>query len=211
MPRTYRLGKRAVQMQATRERILEAAIELYTEIGISATTMRLIGERADVAPGTLRSHFPSRDELDRAMVERLTSEAPLPDLSIFDGARSIEERLERLIRVTGSFLDQAQRLYRMWLREPMVTGPWVEKGAAYGARWDELMRSALGNMAEDDDAMAILRALLDMPFFQTLRAETRTTEQVRDLITTLTIPWFSARSADRMRTRGRRRRGPQGN
>ena len=195
MPRTYRLGERAAQMQATRERILQAAIELYTEIGISARTMRLIAERADVAPGTLRSHFPSRDELDRAMAERLTSEVRLPDLSVFDDARSIEERLERLIRVTVTFLDQAQRLYVMWLREPMATGPWAEKGAAYGARWDELMRLALGNLADDDDAMIILRAVLDMPFFQTVRAEARTIEEVCALITALIIPWFSARSA----------------
>jgi len=35
------------------------------------------------------------------MVERLTAEAPLPELSIFEGADSIKERLERHIRVTG--------------------------------------------------------------------------------------------------------------
>src|SRR3972149_5460199 len=124
MPRTYRLGERAAQMEATRVRIVESAIELYTEQGISSTTMAQVSKRADVAPGTLRNHFPSREDLDRAMVERLTAEAPLPDLSIFDGARTIEERLPRLIRVTGTFLDQSARIHRMWLRERMLTSAW---------------------------------------------------------------------------------------
>ena len=43
MPRRYRLGERAIQMQATRDRIVEAAIELYVEVGISKATMRQVG------------------------------------------------------------------------------------------------------------------------------------------------------------------------
>ncbi|MCI0346667.1 MAG: TetR/AcrR family transcriptional regulator, partial [Chloroflexi bacterium] len=82
MPRAYRLGERTSQVQATRSRILEAAIELYVEVGISASTMREIGLRADVAPGTLRNHFATRDDLDRALVEHLTSSIALPDRSI---------------------------------------------------------------------------------------------------------------------------------
>jgi AcrR family transcriptional regulator len=203
MPRTYRLGQRAAQIEATRSRIIEAAIELYLEVGISATTMRQVGLRADVAPGTLRNHFPSRDLLDAAMVERLKAEVPLPELSIFDGARSIEERLARLIRVTGTFLEQAARLYRMWLREPMLTSVWTEAGAAYGARWDQLMRAALGPLADDDDATAVLRAVLEMSFFENVRAGTRTTEEVSALVATAIVPWFAARSAQRPRERRR--------
>lgn len=197
MPRPYRLGERAAQMRATRERIVEAAIELYTELGMSATTMRAVAARADVAAGTLRNHFASRAELDAALVERLTQEAPLPDPSIFDGSRSIDERLARLVRATGTFLDQAARLYRMWLREPMVSGAWAEAGAAYGARWNELMRQALGPLADDDDAMAVLRAVLELSFFERIRAGTRTTDEVCALITDAIVPWYAARATER--------------
>ena len=193
MPRPYRLGERSAQMEATRERIVEAAIGLYTEKGISATTMRDIGLRADVAPGTLRSHFPSREALERAMVEHLTAEAPLPELSIFDGARSIEARLQRLLHTAGTFMDVAQRIYRMWLREPMLTGPWAEKGAEYGARWNELMRTALGPLADDGEAMAILRGVLEPTFFENVRGGARTTGEAANLITSALVGWFAAR------------------
>jgi len=195
VPRTYRLGQRTAQIEATRDRIIEAAIELYLEVGISATAMRQVGLRADVAPGTLRNHFPTRDALDRAMVERLTAEAPLPELTIYDGADSIEERLARLIRVTGRFFDQAARIYRMWLRERMLTAVWSEAGATYGARWEELTRSALGTLHDDPEALAVLRAVLDPSFFESMRAGTRTTDEASALIASVIAPWFVTRSA----------------
>jgi len=197
MPRNYRLGQRATQVEATRMRILEAATELYLEVGISAATMREIGVRADVAPGTLRKHFPSREALDRAMVEHLTGSITLPDRSIFDGARTMEERLQRVIRTGGTFIDDARRVYAMWLREPMLTKPWSEKGAEFGQRWDDVMRGALGPLAKDDEAMAVLRAVIQPSFFDTLRAGGRSTEDVAALATAVITPWFVARERAR--------------
>ena len=197
MPRSYRLGERTAQVQATRDRIIEAAIELYIEVGVSTTTMREIGSRADVAAGTLRNHFATRDNLDRAIVERLTSEVPLPDLAIFDGARSIEERVQRVIQAGGIFTDQGRRLYLMWLRDPMLTGPWAEKGAEYGARWDELMRTALGPLADDEEAMAILRAVIHPVFFDSVRTGKRSTDEASALVTAVVVPWFTARAQGR--------------
>ena len=197
MPRAYRLGERAAQVEATRERIIAAAIELYTEVGISAATMREVGIRADVAPGTLRNHFASRDELDHAMAERMASQVTLPDASIFEGTRLIEERLARVIRAGGSFNEQARPLYRMWLREPMLTGPWTEKGAEYGARWEELMRVALGPLADDEEAIAILRAAIHPEFFDSIRAGKRSSEEAAALVTAVLIPWFAARVRER--------------
>lgn len=196
MPRAYRLGERAAQVEATRERILDAAIELYMSVGISAATMREIGIRADVAPGTLRNHFASRDQLDRAMVERMASVVTLPDVSIFDGVHSIEERLARVIRAGSIFIEEARPLYRMWLREPMLTAPWTEKGAEYGARWDELMRTALGPLADDDEAMGVLRAIIHPEFFDSVRAGKRSREETSALITAVVSPWFTARARE---------------
>lgn len=196
MPRRYRLGERANQIEATRNRILDAAIELYSEVGISATTMREIGLRADVAPGTLRNHFPTRDELDRAMVDRMVSDITLPDVSIFAGTSSLEQRLARLIQAGGVFVDEGRRLYRMWLREPLLTAPWAEKGAEYGARWDELMRVALGPLSEDVDAMAVLRAVMHPEFVDAIRAGRRSTDDAAALITAVVVPWFVSRARD---------------
>jgi AcrR family transcriptional regulator len=190
------MGRRAAQVDETQARIIDAAIELYSAVGITAATMREIGIRADVAPGTLRHHFPTRDELDRAMVERMTSEIALPDTSIFDGAATLEERLGRVIHAGGVFMDQARRLYRMWLREPMLTPRWTEKGAEYGARWDELMRTALGPLAGDEEAMTVLRAVIHPEFFDSIRAGTRSMDRAAALVTAVAAPWFVDRARE---------------
>ena len=190
MPRAYRMGERAAAMDATRARILESAIELFSERGISATTTREIGERADVAPGTLRKHFSTRDALEAAMVERLEAEGPLPELDVLDGADSIEERVARLLHVAGTFFERSARLHRMWLREPLVTGPWLAAGERYGTRWNDLMRRALGPLADDATAAAVLRSVIDPRYFEGLRAGGRSTAEVADLVAEVVTHWF---------------------
>lgn len=197
MPRTYRLGRRAAQKESTRSQIVQAAVELYTQGGISATSMPQVAGRADVARGTVLNHFPSRDDLDRAIVDRALAEMSAPDLSIFEGLSTIGARLARLSHETGVFLDRAAPWYRMWLREPMVTGVWAEAGAAYGASWDALFGAALGSLADDADAMAILRATMHPTFFEAVRSGSRSTPETADLIAAAITPWFEARAAVR--------------
>jgi hypothetical protein len=98
----------------------------------------------------------------------------------------------------------------MWLREPMLTGAWAEAGAAYGVRWDQLMRTALGPLADDEESVAVLRAVLQPTFFEGIRAGTRSTDQVSDIVAAVITPWFRARSAERRggRPRADARRAP---
>src|SRR5215210_765929 len=115
-----------------------------------------------------------------------------PDLSIYDGLTTVRERLTRLSRETGAFLDRAGRWYRMWLREPMVTGVWAEAGAAYGATWDRLFREGLGPLGDDADAMAMLRAMMHPTFFEAVRSGKRSTAETADLIAAALTPWLEA-------------------
>jgi AcrR family transcriptional regulator len=176
-------------------------VELYGEIGISRTSMHAIATRADVAPGTLFNHFPTRGGLDRAIVDRALAEMAAPDLSIFEGEATLAQRLARLCREVGTFLDRAAPWYRMWLREPMVTGVWAEAGAAYGARWDALFRLVLGPLADDPDAMAVLRATMHPTFFEAVRSRQRSTEETATLIAAVITPWLER--AERARLAGR--------
>lgn len=49
--------------QETRARILEAAVELFGEVGFEATKVGDVCERADVARQTFFNHFPSKSDL----------------------------------------------------------------------------------------------------------------------------------------------------
>jgi AcrR family transcriptional regulator len=65
-----------VDAQRNRERILEVAREAFTEHGPEAA-LDDIARRAEVGPGTLYRHFPTRDDLIeavfRSQVEKLTA------------------------------------------------------------------------------------------------------------------------------------------
>jgi AcrR family transcriptional regulator len=59
---------------ATRERILAAALYLFSELSFDGATTREIAARADVTQGLLNYHFSSKDELWRAAVDGLYAE-----------------------------------------------------------------------------------------------------------------------------------------
>lgn len=61
-----RLTPSAFEDLTARARIREAAISLFAERGIEATTVRDIATVAGVSPGLLRHHFGSKEDLRRA-------------------------------------------------------------------------------------------------------------------------------------------------
>jgi len=63
------------------------------------------------------------------------------------------------------------------------------------------MRTALGSLADDDDAMAVLRAVIHPQFFDSVRAGKRSTDEASALITAVAVPWFAARAPASSRPR----------
>ena len=59
--------------QGTRERILEVALELFSETGYDKTSLRNVAERVGVTKAALYYHFPSKESLLMALIERAHS------------------------------------------------------------------------------------------------------------------------------------------
>jgi AcrR family transcriptional regulator len=93
MTRTYTLKRRAEQQAATRQRIVEAAIDLHCSVGPAATTFSMVAERAGVQRHTLYAHFPDERSLLHACSGLAMERDPLPDA---DPWRAIGDRRERL-------------------------------------------------------------------------------------------------------------------
>jgi AcrR family transcriptional regulator len=93
MTRTYTLKKRAEQQAETRQRIVDAAVELHSTVGPSATTLSMIAEKAGVQRHTLYAHFPD----ERSIFQACSAEAHQRDPSpTADAWRGIADRHERL-------------------------------------------------------------------------------------------------------------------
>jgi len=56
---------------SNRERVLEAALTLFNEQGIGAVSTNHIAEEAGISPGNLYYHYRNKEEIIRALFERL--------------------------------------------------------------------------------------------------------------------------------------------
>ena len=81
MTRSYELKRRAESQDETRQRIVDAAIELHQTIGPAATTVTDIARRAGVGRVTVYRHFPDEGTLARACSGKYFEHHPFPDLA----------------------------------------------------------------------------------------------------------------------------------
>lgn len=104
----------------TRERLLTAAIEVFSTAGVVGATTRAIARQAGVNEVTLFRHFESKEQLLGAVVEQviaLNSEALAhqeewtQDLrrDLLDYARMHDEMLEEYASLVRMFIGEAQR------------------------------------------------------------------------------------------------------
>ena len=160
MPRKYALGKRATQRTDTHRRIMDAALALYQEKGVSATTMLDVARRADVAPGTVANHFGSAAALATEATGAILADLRMPTPDVFDGIEQLSDRIPLLVRELGSFFDRSGPWYRVSQRDPADAEFWADTAARFYTELDSLVRAALGPLATDADAVAVVSAVL---------------------------------------------------
>jgi AcrR family transcriptional regulator len=102
---------------ATRQKLLRAALELFTTVGFRATTTPEIAARAEVAEGTIYRHFSGKEELLLAAYREAQSWG-LELVRGQDGDKTLQPR-DRLLAVARRMVTAAERdpaMIRMLLR-----------------------------------------------------------------------------------------------
>ncbi len=93
--------------EGTRQKLLRAALELFTDEGFLASTTPMIAERAGVAEGTIYRHFTSKEHLLNE-VYRGTQRWATGVVRDVDADRSLKAP-ERLVRIARRFVETAER------------------------------------------------------------------------------------------------------
>ena len=120
MTRRYEQRRRAEQQEATRRRIVEAAIELHGTTGPARTTMSAVAERAGVQRNTLYRHFSDERMLLYACSALHGEQHPLPSP---DDWREIREPVARARRGLGelyAYFEQNEAMIANVLRDAEV-------------------------------------------------------------------------------------------
>jgi AcrR family transcriptional regulator len=68
-------GKRERTKAANREAILAAALDVFSDVGYGAASVRDIVRRTDLASGTFYNYFPDKESVLRALVDEIAVEA----------------------------------------------------------------------------------------------------------------------------------------
>ena len=96
---------------ATRERILDEAERLVIDRGFAATTVDAVLEAADTSKGAFFHHFPSKDQLGQALIERYARSDLALQKQLMAAAEAVsDDPAEQLIRFVSLFEEAAGQL-----------------------------------------------------------------------------------------------------
>ncbi|TVS14821.1 MAG: TetR/AcrR family transcriptional regulator [Gammaproteobacteria bacterium] len=108
---------RQQRSRATWDAILDAAAQLFGELGYAATTTNKVAERAGVSIGSLYQYFPDKDALLLALAERHLSEATAVLVEAFTALQrdrpDLEGTLTRLIDAVVALHRRDPAMHRL--------------------------------------------------------------------------------------------------
>ena len=103
MKRSYQLKQGAEAQSQTRQRIVDAAIELHQAKGLAATSVNDIAERAKVAKVTVYRHFPDEETLVNACSGHYFHNHPFPDPENWRHIKDPHDRLRHGLSETYAY------------------------------------------------------------------------------------------------------------
>lgn len=115
--RPYTLRQRAETQQATRARIIEAAMALHEQLGPAQTTISAIAERAGVQRLTVYRHFPDDAALFQACTSTWIERHPPPDPASWAGIPDAGTRLRVALRALYGYYRATHRMWTVSFRD----------------------------------------------------------------------------------------------
>jgi AcrR family transcriptional regulator len=145
MKRSYELKERARRQAETRQRIVEATVELHTSLGPARTTISAIAERADVERHTVYAHFPDERALFRACTAHWRAEFPRPDAGRWLALDGRERQLRGVLLDLYGWYEGVESDLEVLLRDaslvPLVAESMADTVDAANELADALARS----------------------------------------------------------------------
>ncbi len=113
----YNLKARAERYQQTRQRIVEAAVELHRTYGATQTTITDIAKKAGVERQTVYNHFPDELSLFKACSAHNRSLNPPPDPEPWKLIPDQEERLRTALAEVYAYYRRNEQMLANVLRD----------------------------------------------------------------------------------------------
>ena len=172
MARSYRMEKREQARSDTRDRILQATMQLHDEKGPAFTTFAEVAERAGVGQATVHRHFATPGELVRNCGMHVWTQMrpPVPEEAAryFAGLDTREEKLARLIAETDAFYERGAHRLTLAARDRDMFPELDGFLTAVGAGIDALVSEALSPPVPDRRTVGVVAALVSLSVWKDL-------------------------------------------
>jgi AcrR family transcriptional regulator len=109
-------GKRELTKAQNRAAILEAAREVFAELGYDAAGVRDIVRRTDLASGTFYNYFRDKEAVFRAVIDETAQEVRLRLRAVRTSARSLEQFVGDAYRAWFEFLVSDHMMFELMQR-----------------------------------------------------------------------------------------------
>ena len=143
MTRKYELKRRAEHQEQTRQRIVEAAVQLHGTVGPAKTTISAIAERAGVRRMTVYRHFPDEHALFEACTTHGYATYPPPDPTPWKEITDPEERLRRGLGELYAYYRLTGSMWAKFLRDADEIPVLAELGVGPYFEYLEMVREVL--------------------------------------------------------------------
>jgi AcrR family transcriptional regulator len=130
MSRKYQMTRRAERQAETRNRIVEATVELHTSVGPARTTISAIAERAGVQRHTVYAHFLDERQLFTACVAHWSDLHPMPDPSRWSSIPERDRRLRAALDDLYAWYEEVELDLAIFRRDAQVHALTAERVAA---------------------------------------------------------------------------------
>src|SRR5688572_30302104 len=120
MNRKYELKERARRQAETRQRIVEAAVDLHTSVGPARTTVSAIAQRAGVERHTVYAHFADERRLFDACTSHWEARHPFPDPTRWTSAEDPDARLRTALDGVYGWYEEVEPDLAVFRRDAEV-------------------------------------------------------------------------------------------
>jgi AcrR family transcriptional regulator len=161
-PKKRQVARSPEDLAAKRDQILDAAMVCLNDRGFGRSTMSDVAKAAGIGRGTVYWHFPSKDELFLAVIQREVDKANAELQPLMAMDMPTVEKLELMIAATFQMYQEVPHLFRSVLS--IITGAGEELEQQLEAMMGDLYRlynSMVSELLEKGKAQGTVRPELD--------------------------------------------------